>query len=605
MTKPQVYRQTKRARTTAIVMAIAIPLILTSVALASILASGGSLDDLPLIIAPPIGLLLVTAVAMFALSLGYLALLAWNDRIVISENRILRTGLPHPGVFRGPVMYSDITRVRRGGYGVIRIERASGRAFEFAPTGYERGREGMLALLKQYVPAVRFADDLERRLYERTGREWRAGLFFAVGSLLFLLGGCGDDLYDLARANRAWTTEVQGRLLRESIESFDLSQDGSLWLLIRISPGDYEDPKSYEVRHISSSQTSVFEFPSFGDLYGNDPPEIGRGQPTGISLTAEGVPRVSMFLVDSHLVWTINRWEWENPPTLDGGQSYLDLLLAGQNGEYWETLVSSRRIHAVVPTTGNVEEVQLDGEIEDYSFILADGTRGWSIVRFRSPDGRFFLLPYKMHPEQEKWVEIEFAGLPPLEYKSLEDYKVGPDGSLYVLLSDLENCKEDVVAFYVGRLDTERRGGWRWNKLEYSQDCEDVRDPGEFQVDVRSRIWVRGWNQVAAFSPDVFGVSGSASGPKVLYTENNSGYYMGHRIVVGPDERLWSLDMGGKALVWLDPDVDILPKPLPEWLAALTGGFWLTTALMVLGAAVYAGGVWVSRNEGRIRRSKH
>lgn len=38
---------------------------------------------------------------------------------------------------------------------------------------------------------------------------------------------------------------------------------------------------------------------------------------------------------------------------------------------------------------------------------------------------------------------------------------------------------------------------------------------------------------------------------------------------MGSDGRIWSLDSGGDALVWIDPDIDKLEYPIWPWLAWL------------------------------------
>jgi hypothetical protein len=53
------------------------------------------------------------------------------------------------------------------------------------------------------------------------------------------------------------------------------------------------------------------------------------------------------------------------------------------------------------------------------------------------------------------------------------------------------------------------------------------------------------------------------------YTESNSGYYIGHELVVGSDGRIWSLDSSGDALVWIDSGVDQLERPICPWLSWL------------------------------------
>ncbi|MFV2044497.1 MAG: hypothetical protein ACC700_14845 [Anaerolineales bacterium] len=295
MPEQRIYRQTLKARMTAIIAAIAVPVIL----LLSVL--GGAL-----IFGPPVGelgayidWLFIGLIVLMPLVAGvfvvYWAVFAWKDRIVTSDIQIERTGLHHFRIYRGPINFDDVVRVARGNFGLLRIEQVNGRNFELAPKAYEGGPDALLADLRKHLPADRFEHDLEVRLYKRTGREWRGPALMFVGVLILLLSSCAENLYDGLRADRAWTTEVEAKALRESIEDFDLAPDGSIWLLIERSLSDYQDPQSYEVRRITSAGTTVLEFPPFEVLYPDGPPEIGRGQPEGIRVTPEGIPRVFMF----------------------------------------------------------------------------------------------------------------------------------------------------------------------------------------------------------------------------------------------------------------------------------------------------------------------
>ena len=585
-------------------MAVGIPVILTVVFLAS-----------ALILGPPIGrywesfdwifvILLVLMPILFGLSGGYMAVFSSKDRIVISDTQIERTGLRNFMIYRGPVLFENLIKVARGSLSVVRIEQVDGKNFEFAPKAYEGGPDEILADLRQRIPADRFEDDLEKRLYQKTGREWRGPALMVVGALIFGLSSCAGDLYDEIRADHAWTAEVEAGTLRESIESFDLSPDGSLWILVQSSFGDYQDPLSYEVRHITDTGTKVLEFPPFEVLYPSGPPEIGRGQPSGIRLTPEGVPRVSMFLINSALIWTGNQWEWERPPTQERGPKPLEILLAGDHGDYWEQLVFSESASVSIPSTGSTETIDLGPEMEEYAIVFKAEPRGWKLARLRTEDRRTFLLAFREDPEEGQWIEIESDILPLSESRGLLDYTVGPDGSLFALLSDWDFCESDVVTFYAGKLTPSEAGGWTWRALQYQQDCNEVQDPRDFLVDARGRIWIEGWNQVAAFDEGVFDSPEIINDPEILYTEDNSGYFMSHTLRIGPDERLWSLDMSGDVLVSIDPDVDELPAPLPDWFAAVSQQFWSWTAFFVIGAGIWVLGLIVARNEGRLRRTK-
>ncbi|MFV2044498.1 MAG: hypothetical protein ACC700_14850 [Anaerolineales bacterium] len=127
-------------------------------------------------------------------------------------------------------------------------------------------------------------------------------------------------------------------------------------------------------------------------------------------------------MIDPGLVWTGERWEWEQPPTQEKGPSYLETLLAGDHGDYWKRLTSTQTVLVNVPSTGFTEELDLGPEMEEYAIVFEGEPRGWTVARLRSPDRRVFLLPYKDDPRESQWFEIEFQDLPPMEYRDLADY---------------------------------------------------------------------------------------------------------------------------------------------------------------------------------------
>ena len=606
MKEEYVFRQTRETRRirllNTIILFVAMIIILISIPL----LAGGTVQDIVDLIAEPFGWIVVAIFLLFGVVLGYWVLFAWKDRLVISETHIERRGLHHIRIYRGPVRYEDVVRVRRGVYGTIVIERSQGRKFEIVPKVFEGGSEAILGELRKRIPAERFEVDLERSLYERTLWERRAGIFFIVGGLIYLLGLFSDDLFDKVRQDFAWKTEIRAKMLAESIEDFALEADGSIWLLVQNRPGDYEDPQSYEVRHITASETETLRFPSIDVLFPEGPPEFGSSHPSGITVTEEGVPRVIFFLIETALIWTDNQWAWERPQPseLQLGRSYLDILLQSDDSQYWEKLAATHKVQVTIPSSGVVEEVDLGPELDRYAVVFEGEPRGWTMVHLRSPERRLFLLAYRDDPSESSYFELEVEDLPLGEFWNLTDSTVGPDGSIYTLIRPFEYCINDIVTFFSGKLDPVTTEGWIWRVLQYPQDCDDVHDPREFVVDVRGRVWIQGWRQVVGYGPSVFDKPQSDPMDLILYTEDNSGFYMSHRLEVGPDERIWSLDMSGDALVWIDADVDNLQKPLPPWVAKLSESYWTTFVLMGVGAGIWILGSILARNEGRLRRRR-
>lgn len=122
-----------------------------------------------------------------------------------------------------------------------------------------------------------------------------------------------DDILDLVREDLVWKTEVEAKWRTESIEDFALDDDGSIWLLVQNRPGDYKDPQSYEVRHLTAPDLKVYQFPSHDSLFSDGSLDFDPSHPAGITITNENRPRVSFFLVNPTLVWTGSQWEWAEP----------------------------------------------------------------------------------------------------------------------------------------------------------------------------------------------------------------------------------------------------------------------------------------------------
>ena len=118
------------------------------------------------------------------------------------------------------------------------------------------------------------------------------------------------------------------------------------------------------------------------------------------------------------------------------------------------------------------------------------------------------------------------------------------------------------------------------------------------------RVWMDGFNLVAAYDDSVFDKPQANPDALVIYTEKNSGYFSPSRLRIGPDERLWSLDSSGEALVWIDPDVDNLEEPLPDWVNQVFNSFWITLGLPLVAVGFFILGGIVLQNEGYFKRKK-
>jgi hypothetical protein len=371
-----------------------------------------------------------------------------------------------------------------------------------------------------------------------------------------------DDIFEIVRRDVAWHQEVKGRFL-EDIESYALGQDGSLWILVQKSLSDYSDPGSYEVRHLIQGDEAILSIPSKEALYPDSPSETGFTHPRSIRLTDEGLPRLYFDSIQPELIW--NGTAWERGPQPDPRETYIEALARTTEDPYWDTLNEHGKILVMDTKSGVETEIDLGPSDDPYRVIYHRTPEDWTIVQMDGEPRRYFLMSFKEPGEPKIWVEIDYSTLPLADFWRLMDYTVDDDGVFFVLIRNIPYCAEDVATHFVGKLDPSG-GDWVWRTLQHPDRCDDPEGERQILIDVRGRVWLAGEELVVAFGPEVFDTERVEEPDYVLYSEYNSGYYEGHSLRVGPEKRIWSLAMLGEGLVWIDPDVDELEQPWPEWM---------------------------------------
>jgi hypothetical protein len=242
--------------------------------------------------------------------------------------------------------------------------------------------------------------------------------------------------------------------------------------------------------------------------------------------------------------------------------------------------------------SGIEKEVDLGPSDDPYRVIYHGTPDDWTIVQMDGEPRRYFLMRFKESGEPKIWFEIDYSTLPLSEYWHLMEYTVDADGVFFVLIRSIPYCVEDTATHFVGKLDPSG-GGWIWRTLQHLDRCDRSEGDRQILVDVRGRVWLTGEEVVVAFKPEVFDSEGTEETDYVLYSEYNSGYYEGHYLRVGPDKRIWTLDILGEGLVWIDPNVEELEQPLPDWVhemlsskafkfVANYGGFILIMAALLM-----------------------
>lgn len=587
-----------KERNKALLFAIIMPLwIIAYLAIFEWIESG-QWEDVITIISQPLSWGIVVFFWLLLAPFAYWVNTRQRSTLVFQEKAFKRTGFRALRTYQGPVAYDDVVRIGRRTRGQLVIEQADGKDFILGPKAYEGGSEAIFSELRRRIPADKFDEDIEKVLYQKTGREWRGAALSFAGVALIMGYSFFDALVERAGKDLAWTTEVEVNFRTESIEDFDFDQDGSLWLLVRDSSGEYNDPQSYQVRHIISTGAETLQFPSTETLFPEGPPEFGPSYPQNIRLSGNNQLMVYFFLIDSQMVWTGREWMWEEPR---GITSFLQSQLAGPNREYWEKIIESRAVQAINPSTGDVEEISLGEEIGEWTFGSVGFAYGWRVVRLHAPDEQIYVLAYQNDPSEGMWTKVEMGGRSLVEYLDLRAYAPGPAGEIYVLVRQSPACENDLISFTVGRLKNGSEMQWIWRTLQFPQVCKYAIDPDEFIVDVRARIWIDGTNKVVAYDPSVFDKPQAGPEDLIIYTEKNSGYYSSLRLRLRPDGRLWSLDNSGEALVWLDPDVDNLEEPLPGWVNQAADSIWTLIIPFVAGMILLILGATIAQNDSYLR----
>lgn len=118
-----IFRQTRMTRNTSIIMAVLLPPGFFTYIAALELITGGTWEDVIELFSQPFTIVIFIPFLIFAGVLTYWALFAWKDQLVLTDTHVERKGLHHFRIYRGPVLYEDVVRVKRGLFGKVVIER--------------------------------------------------------------------------------------------------------------------------------------------------------------------------------------------------------------------------------------------------------------------------------------------------------------------------------------------------------------------------------------------------------------------------------------------------------------------------------------------------
>ena len=558
---------------------------------------GMGFEDLRIVMEYGFGWWYIGLVAFAPLFFVNIALTNLLDRLVFTGTTLERRGIPNPAIFRGPVACADITRVQAGGFGILLVETRSGKVFRLFPKAYEGGVEAVLSRLRERVPVDRFENQLEEGLARRTRRDVLTPWISIAAVWLIAAGGLTDLAIDQLRKNRAWTLEIDARSMDQTIEDFALGPNGMLWLLVRNRRRDVLDSGSYGLRGVGADGEQAWQIPATDDLFPAGVPDSVLPFPIGLSLAPEGEPRLNFGLDVLALRFGEETWEWVLPET---SMPFADLA-QWTGHSYWTRLQTEGMIRASDLLSGDVLELELAGE--GLSFLLEYKVRpaGGFLAQIATRDRRYFLALVP-GPEQEMiWEEVDVTPFRGKGYWNLVDYYMDADSKLYVLVQDEGYCSSGHPASSLGLLNA-RGGAWQWWTLTQPGECRNVLGEGQLVVDAHGRIWVSTLRDLTVLPSDSLNRGTSAGA--IHYSEDNSGYMAGRKLELGPDGRIWSLDLLGDGLGWIDSNAEELGKPLPEWIASLRRELWWKIGPGLVGLALFMGSAFWNRSVASRRRRR-
>jgi hypothetical protein len=499
-------------------------------------------------------------IAFMIIMCGMLAFSAygiWKDSLIFTSDTFERRCIPNLKDRPGKMAYSDIIRIFGSTLGTITIDAQDGTTFRISPHNYEGGAAAVLEELHKHIPEDRFDKDLQAMLKGiKRGQLFFTGFPLLVVAIM-MLTLFFEDIVDLVRRDVAWKTEATA-VRRESIQDFALAEDGSVWILTLDYYSGYEEPSSYTVKHLNGEATEVLQLPSKEELF-PDGEDIFTN-PEAIALSSEGLPVLNFFIPEVRLYWTGSKWEWRSPQD-DWIISPID-----STDPYWKTLKETGLIIVGHLDNGEQEAISLGEYWEDFQMEYKRTNNGWIVVTIENKNGEVYFHSFKESTGQHIWVELGYGRE---YYRRLVDYTIDSSGNFYILFHHkYPMCEDGSVAIGIGTYQMDK-GAWQLLESYYPEDCGRVYGYDQLIVDSRDRIWIPVGRAVAVYDKAIWEERKLLESEYRYYKESNSGYYVGHELVVGSDGRIWSLDSSGDALVWIDPNVDQLERPIWPWLAWL------------------------------------
>ena len=539
------------------------------------------------IFSSPLGLLLGLA----TVGIAYLGVYLWSDTLVLTPTQLQHRSVPFPLAERRTIKFDEVLQVRHTMRGVLLIETAEREAVLIRVGGYEGGEARLLQELESRIDQDRLTPETRSGLWRRTNADyWSLGLSLAAVTI-FLIAWGWSNFQDRGRAGIAWNVGARMSFDKE-IESFTFGPKGSVWALIR-EGFQFDRTENYQVvQYLEGDQLSkplldiAKLLPGQSDKY---------TYPSQVLVDSNGRPWLVFRFLDQILFWEEGKWDWVEIPQLEG-QGYIERFVASENA-FWgvhfdELMVVEPRLLAVWKVPG------FSGQPSPEYQLFESPFGGFVSAYFST--GATFISRLALSSDGLEWIEVTVReGIEhPDRRSTLLTSSLG--GTVYLMSWTGAMCSDGELIVQIGKLPS-RGSGWSWQSLDLYHDCDSPIQVDGFLVDTQERIWISTPEGVRVYDGVTNGDFGVNVPTEIThYTESNSGYFQGE-IRQDSRGRIWSLDEGGKFLVWVDANSETLPSALPGSIAALMGAEWIPLVLQYLGILTILSILLVVRGANRFK----
>ena len=526
----------------------------------------------------------------------------WTYRIVLDEGGISREGIRHPLDRKIRMNYEDIERVARGSRHVLRVVPREGKVLVTNVKMLEGAQPGLIEELRRRLGTEVVPPQLESEISERRRRDRLDLAFVWVVLGLFALFMTSYLLRNRILALFAWKDVVPGT---RRIVAFDVASDGAIWAL---------SESKLERRRLGLKLTRLIS----GDRVATELPLSGLAREVahpydpvynsleGMVVDTQNRVWVLFEETDDLHYWDGEEWRRLGVKAEEGVLLPREIVRVGE--EMWGITRGSSGVFRIRSATLERFDFLVQGtHPEDGSHVtlmpdqLSVGHDG-SIVF----SGRLSLGYPGVARFAADGAMIEFFGLDesvPLPDDTWRFAHAGTDreGNLYAFYWSEEGCEGSALSIIAG-VHEFGSGEWTWGKLNRTVECADYWSWPSFAVDPKGRIWVQlkapGGGGVMVYDREELaaGMAGSFHAIR-YYTEQNS-RFIGERLRVASNGRIFAMDEYGGEAVWIDASVGELPTPAP----AILGYLWDRPYLIFIpyvGIGIVLSVVTVRRNWSR------